>query len=43
MLVENFTNGNVRKIKGVSASKTSKFECSIAEMQKSGHVNSGKT
>jgi hypothetical protein len=36
LLVENFKNGNVRKIKGVSASETSKFKCSIAEKAKVG-------
>jgi hypothetical protein len=34
LLVESFTNGNVHKIKGVSAGKTSKFECTIAENTK---------
>jgi len=31
LLVENFMNGNARKIDGVSASETSKFKCTVME------------
>jgi hypothetical protein len=34
LLVESFTNGNARKIEGVPAGKTSKFECTIMENAK---------
>jgi hypothetical protein len=34
LLVESFTNGKVQKTKGVSASETSKFECTIADRAK---------
>jgi hypothetical protein len=34
LLVESFSDGNARKIKGVSAGKTSKFECTSAENAK---------
>jgi hypothetical protein len=34
LVVESFTNGNALKIEGVSASETSKCECTIMEKQK---------